>query len=82
MHKVNWDDELTSITRGLGFGVYNFNGETIVRVNDYSVTTSRHMYDIDGGAADDRIHGWKFEENLNNTRKIFRSTFCLPSSLK
>lgn len=30
MHKVNWDDELTSITRGLGFGVYNFNGETFV----------------------------------------------------
>jgi CubicO group peptidase (beta-lactamase class C family) len=30
MHKVNWDDELTSVTRGLGFGVYNLNGETFV----------------------------------------------------
>lgn len=30
MHKVNWDDELTSVTRGLGFGIYNLNGETFV----------------------------------------------------
>ena len=30
MHKVSWDDELTSVTRGLGFGVYKFNGETFV----------------------------------------------------
>ena len=30
MHKVNWDDELTSVKRGLGFGVYNFEGETFV----------------------------------------------------
>ena len=27
MHKVHWDDELTSVTRGLGFGVYKINGE-------------------------------------------------------
>ena len=27
MHKVSWDDELSSVTRGLGFGVYDFEGE-------------------------------------------------------
>ena len=27
MHEIHWDDELTSITRGLGFGVYNFDGD-------------------------------------------------------
>ena len=27
MHKIKWDDELTSVTRGLGFGVYDINGE-------------------------------------------------------
>jgi CubicO group peptidase (beta-lactamase class C family) len=27
MHKVSWDDELSSVTRGLGFGVYDFGGE-------------------------------------------------------
>ena len=27
MHKVSWDDELSSETRGLGFGVYDFGGE-------------------------------------------------------
>ena len=27
---MSWDDELTSVTRGLGFGVYKFNGETFV----------------------------------------------------
>ena len=30
MHEVQWDDELTSVTRGLGFGVYNFDGENWV----------------------------------------------------
>ena len=30
MHEVHWDDELTSVTRGLGFGVYNFDGENWV----------------------------------------------------
>lgn len=27
MHMVSWDDELSSVTRGLGFGVYDFGGE-------------------------------------------------------
>ncbi|MAU64224.1 MAG: hypothetical protein CMC38_07805 [Flavobacteriaceae bacterium] len=27
MHTVHWDDELTSVTRGLGFGVYDSNDE-------------------------------------------------------
>ena len=27
MHKIHWDDELSSVTRGLGFGVYNLDGE-------------------------------------------------------
>jgi|TARA_B110000858_G_C17773925_1_gene461180 CubicO group peptidase (beta-lactamase class C family) len=27
MHKVSWDDELSSVKRGLGFGVYDFGGE-------------------------------------------------------
>ena len=30
MHEIHWDDELTSVTRGLGFGVYNFDGENWV----------------------------------------------------
>ena len=30
MHKVSWDDELSSVTRGLGFGVYDFGGESWV----------------------------------------------------
>ena len=30
MHKVHWDDELSSVTRGLGFGVYNLDGESWV----------------------------------------------------
>ena len=30
MHEIHWDDELTSVTRGLGFGVYNFNGDNWV----------------------------------------------------
>ena len=30
MHEIHWDDELTSVTRGLGFGVYNFGGENWV----------------------------------------------------
>ena len=47
---------------------YKFNGETVVRVNDYSVTTNRHMYDIDGGAPDDRIPGWRFEEKLQKIK--------------
>ena len=30
MHEIHWDDKLTSVTRGLGFGVYNFDGENWV----------------------------------------------------
>ena len=30
MHEIHWDDELTSVTRGLGFGIYNFDGENWV----------------------------------------------------
>ena len=30
MHKVHWDDDLSSVTRGLGFGVYNLDGGTWV----------------------------------------------------
>ena len=30
MHEIQWDDKLTSVTRGLGFGVYNFDGENWV----------------------------------------------------
>ena len=30
MHDVHWDDDLSSITRGLGFGVYNLDGGTWV----------------------------------------------------
>ena len=30
MHKIHWDDELSSVTRGLGFGVYNLDGESWV----------------------------------------------------
>ena len=30
MHKVHWDDKLTSVTWGLGFGIYKLNGETFV----------------------------------------------------
>ena len=30
MHKVHWDDDLSSVTRGLGFGVYNLDGESWV----------------------------------------------------
>ena len=30
MHEIHWDDELTSVTRGLGFGVYNFDGDNWV----------------------------------------------------
>ena len=30
MHKIHWDDDLSSVTRGLGFGVYNLDGETWV----------------------------------------------------
>ena len=30
MHKIHWDDESISVTRGLGFGVYNLDGETWV----------------------------------------------------
>ena len=30
MHKIHWNDELSSVTRGLGFGVYNLDGETWV----------------------------------------------------
>jgi len=30
MHKVHWNDELTSVTRGLGFGVYKLNGEKFI----------------------------------------------------
>jgi len=42
---------------------YEFGGEIVMRVNDYSVTTGRHMADL-GVAADDRIPGWRFEEKL------------------
>ena len=30
MHKIHWDDESISVTRGLGFGVYNLDGESWV----------------------------------------------------
>ena len=30
MHKIHWDDDLSSVTRGLGFGVYNLDGESWV----------------------------------------------------
>ena len=30
MHQIHWDDELSSVTRGLGFGVYNLDGESWV----------------------------------------------------
>ena len=30
MHEVHWDDDLSSVTRGLGFGVYNLDGGTCV----------------------------------------------------
>ena len=30
MHKIHWNDKLTSVTRGLGFGVYKLNGEKFI----------------------------------------------------
>jgi len=46
-----------------------FNVQMVTRVNDFSVTTNRHMREAGGAAPDDRIPGWKFEQNLNEIRK-------------
>ena len=35
MHKIHWDDESISVTRGLGFGVYNLDGESWVGHGDH-----------------------------------------------
>ena len=48
---------------------YEYNGEIVMRVNDYSVTTNRHMSYL-GVGADDRIPGWRFEEKLREVESI------------
>ena len=41
---------------------------TVTRVNDWGVTTGRHMRWANSAAPDDRIPGWRFEEKLNEIR--------------
>jgi hypothetical protein len=41
-----------------------FNVQMVTRVNDWGVTTGRHMSWANSAAPDDRIPGWKFMENL------------------
>tara|TARA_R100000781_G_scaffold9377_5_gene8182 strand:+ start:17819 stop:20851 length:3033 start_codon:yes stop_codon:yes gene_type:complete len=41
---------------------------TVTRVNDWGVTTGRHMSWANSAAPDDRIPGWRFEEKLNEIR--------------
>ena len=43
---------------------YEIGGEMVMRVNDWSSTTNKHMSWIGGVARDDRIPGWRFEEKL------------------
>ena len=46
MHEIHWDDELTSVTRGLGFGVYNFDGENWVGHEDLVLATDLNYINI------------------------------------
>ena len=41
---------------------------TVTRVNDWGVTTGRHMLWANAAFPDDRIPGWRFEEKLNEIR--------------
>ena len=43
---------------------YSYNAKTIVRVNDWSNTTSRHLNSIDNGDKQSRISGAQFEQQL------------------
>jgi hypothetical protein len=46
---------------------YELNGKMVMRVNDWSTTTNKHM-SWTGVPADDRIPGWKFEEKLREVK--------------
>jgi len=46
---------------------YELNGKMVMRVNDWSTTTNKHM-SWTGVPADDRIPGWKFEEKLKEVK--------------
>ncbi len=43
---------------------YRYGGDLIVRKNDWSTTTGKHLNAIDGGAKKTRIDGQEFETKL------------------
>jgi len=43
---------------------FALNGKRVVRQNDWSQTTGRHLNTIDGGAKESRIPGSEFERQL------------------
>ena len=43
---------------------FAYNGEVVVRENDWSTTTGRHLNAIDGGDKDSRVSGEEFVRQL------------------
>lgn len=49
---------------------FRFRGERVVRENDWSTTTGKHLNRIDGGARADRISGEEFERLLEDALDV------------
>jgi len=49
---------------------FAYNGETVVRENDWSTTTGRHLNEIDGGDKSSRVSGDEFIRQLSALRVV------------